>query len=222
MFFHAQLLRRGTQRHPVRTIGIMADITERKQIEDELRRSEADLAEAQRIAKIGSWSLDLATNEVRWSNEVYRIFEIQKADYQNTFQAFLHWVHSDDRTRFLETNREVRAGKDTFELEYRIVTTSGKLKIIREIGYARKSPSGEVVGLFGTAQDITERRQASLALRESEKKLREQYAELEQFYRTAPVGLRNNGSGPAFRAHQRAARGHHRSPGCRNPWPCRA
>ena len=136
-----------------------------------LRQSEADLAEAQRVAKLGSWRFDLATNAVRWSKELYRIFDIEEQAFGGTFEAFLGSIHPDDRPRVLQAHAEARAGGRSFELEYRVVTRAGQLKTIREIGYAVKDAAGKIVGLFGTAQDITERKRAEEALQQTNARL---------------------------------------------------
>ena len=80
-------------------------------------------------------------------------------------ESFLSRVHHDDRTQVLQVNTEARSSGEPFEVEYRITTRSGQLKHIREVGYARKDSAGAVSGLFGTAQDITERKQAEAATR---------------------------------------------------------
>ena len=150
---------------PVRLYGAVLDITERKQAEEALRQSEFDLAEAQRVARLGSWSFDIATNTIRWSEELYRILDVEKTAFGNTYESFLSRVHPDDRTQVLQVNAKARSSGEPFEVEYRITTRSGQLKHIREVGYARKDSAGAVSGLFGTAQDITERKQAEAATR---------------------------------------------------------
>ena len=145
--------------------------TAQEQAEAALRQSEADLAEAQRVAKLGSWRFDLATNAVRWSKELYRIFDIEEQAFGGTYGAFLGCIHPEDRSRVLQANAEARAGGKSFEVEYRVLTQNGQVKTIRDVGYAVKDAAGKVVGLFGTAQDITERKQAEEALRQTNARL---------------------------------------------------
>jgi PAS domain S-box-containing protein len=155
-----------------RIAGISEDITERKQVVETLRQSEFDLAEAQRVAKLGNWTLDIATGIIRWSEELYRIFDVDSATFGSTYEIFVSRVHPDDRPTVLRANSEARSDGKPFEIEYRISTPGGQLKHIREIGYASRNRSGSVSALFGTAQDITERKQAENAFRDSSVQLR--------------------------------------------------
>lgn len=155
-----------------RIAGISEDITEGNQVVETLRQSEFDLAEAQRVARLGNWTLDIATGVVRWSEELYRIFDVEKATFEGMYSIFVSRVHPDDRTRVLQANAEARLHGKPFEIEYRINTPSGQLKHIREIGYASKDRADTVSALFGTAQDITERKHAENAFRDSSVQLR--------------------------------------------------
>ena len=140
---------------------------ERKRAEEALRQSEFELAEAQRLARLGSWSFDIATRTVRWSEELYRIFDFEKTAFDGTYETFLSRVHPDDRTRVLQANAEAISNGEPFEVEYRITLRGGQLKHIREVGYPRKDSAGTVSGLFGTAQDVTDRKLAEEELREA-------------------------------------------------------
>jgi PAS domain S-box-containing protein len=168
--------------NPVDCIGFLMDITERKKVEEELRGREADLAEAQKVAMLGSWNLDVTANRVRWSEELYRIFDVRKEEYSDMYDFFIGHVHPDDKALVLKTNRRARKTGEPFDVEYRIVTQKGRLKHIREIGHATKDATGKVIGLFGTAQDITDYKQA-------EEKLRESQQLLNLVLATLPVGV---------------------------------
>lgn len=148
------------------------DNTERKNAERKLLQSQADLAEAQRVAKLGSWRFDVATGAVRWSDELYRVFGVEQETFGEKYESFIRYVHPEDRHLVLATNRRAVEGGEPFEIEYRIVSSSGALKHIRELGHAIRDDTGKVVGLFGVAHDITENKQAEEHLRQSEEQYR--------------------------------------------------
>lgn len=127
---------------------------------EKLRQSEADFAEAQRVAKLGSWKFNLVDDSVMWSEEVYRIFDVDKAAFGGVYESFISNVHPGDRARVLQTNRVARESGGPFEIEYRIVTRAGAVKNVREVGYVKKDANGNVLTLFGTVQDITDYRRA--------------------------------------------------------------
>jgi PAS domain S-box-containing protein len=183
--FESVLLRRDGSEFPVyvamgaaeladglANVAFLTDITERKREIEELNQSEADLSEAQRVAKIGNWTLDIEGNTVRWSEELYRIFDVDKTAFSGMYESFLTCVHPEDRPMMLEANRQSIASGEPFETEYRITTRDGRERNIREVGRAMKAATGKVVRLFGTAQDITERKLAEGALREGEERYR--------------------------------------------------
>jgi len=145
---------------------------QRKYTERLLRQREFDLAEAQRVAALGSWGYDINTQAVNWSDELYRIFGIEKKALDGLYPSFLNLVHPEDKTKVLKTNREAIESGEPFEIEYRILTRNNQVRHIREVGYSRKDGSGKISGLFGTAQDITRQKQVELALRTSENQLR--------------------------------------------------
>ena len=145
--------------------GIARDLTERKRALEKLQEKEAGLAESQRIAKLGSWQYDIASNHVRWSDELYRIFELEETQFNGTHEAFLKCVLPDDQPKVRQANAEAAASGTSFQIEYRIQTRAGELKHIREIAYARRDADGKVVGLFGTAQDVTEQKRGEESLR---------------------------------------------------------
>jgi PAS domain S-box-containing protein len=159
------------QENIVKWYGTSTDIEDRKRADEALRHREFELAEAQRVAQVGSWTFDLASSSVRWSEELHRIFDIEKTDFGNSYESFLSRIHPDDRPRVVRANFEARSHGRAFEVEYRIEVQGGQLKHIREIGYASRDSEGAVSSLFGTAQDVTAQKRAENALRDAASQL---------------------------------------------------
>ena len=155
---------RDERGRPCRIAGLAEDMTERKELEQALRKSQNDLEEAQRVARMGSWSFSLRANKMAWSDELYRIFGLKKSEFGATREAFAACVHPEDRPRVSRTSAHARADGQACDIEYRIVTPGGVLKVIQEIARPVRDDAGRVVGLIGTAQDVTERKQAEANL----------------------------------------------------------
>jgi len=159
----------------LRTCVIFRDLSEHKKAEAALKESVALLEEAQRVARIGNWSHDLQKNKVTWSDELYRIFGIEKPEFGGKYESFVGLIHPDDRQLVLQTNARARNEGTSFDFEYRIILSGGQVKTMREVGYADRSEDGRVIRLFGTAQDITDRKRMEQHLRNSEASLRDLY-----------------------------------------------
>ncbi|MFP4131859.1 MAG: putative bifunctional diguanylate cyclase/phosphodiesterase [Thiohalospira sp.] len=142
-----------------------ADVTEAREARLALERSEAELAEAQRIAHLGSWVSDFTTDEIRWSDEVYRIFGLERDEWGATHEAFLQAVHPDDRER---VQRAVEAALDPdgprYDIEHRITRPDGEVRHVYQRGNVDFDEAGTPLRMAGVVLDITERREAEQAL----------------------------------------------------------
>ncbi len=170
----------GTDGTPQYLLGISEDITDRKQAEEALQQNEARLNAAQRIAHIGSWDLDLVENILTWSDEIYRIFEIDSAHFGAFYAAFLELVHPDDRQFVNESYTESVANRTCYNIEHRLLMSDGRVKFVHEQCETFYAPDGRPTRSIGTTQDITDRKQAEEALRKSEEQLRKVLEEREQ------------------------------------------
>lgn len=128
------------------------------QAKKKLRKSEASLANAQRIAHLGNWEWDVIENEVRWSDEVYRIFGLTRQNFEATYESFLNSVHPDDKEFVKKSITTAFQEKILRDKEYRIVRPDGSVRVVYTQGEVVSDSTGRVIQVRGTIQDITERK----------------------------------------------------------------
>ncbi|MFN4340740.1 MAG: PAS domain-containing protein [Azonexus sp.] len=145
-----------------RLFGTSQDITERKRFEEKLSQSSAALREAQAIAHLGSWTLDIVQDKLEWSDEVYRIFG-RPPGQTLCIADFIACIHPGDRERVLADWQAALGGKP-YDSEHRIVVGTAT-RWVRERARIRFAPDGRPLSAVGTVQDITERRMAEEQLR---------------------------------------------------------
>jgi diguanylate cyclase (GGDEF)-like protein/PAS domain S-box-containing protein len=143
-------------------MGIARDITERVRSEEELKRSEGQLKEAQRLARIGSWEWDIEKNKTTWSEGLYRIFGVEPGEFQdNAYEAFLKCLHPDDRDGVEEAVAKVLEDKEPFCINYRVVRPDGTVVYIQARGELVLDEAGGAVKLIGASHDVTELTEAA-------------------------------------------------------------
>jgi PAS domain S-box-containing protein len=162
-----------------RYVGIAEDITKRTQAEEKRWRSEAYLAEAERLGHIGAWAIKLPTTEITfWSPEHYRIFGFDPAKGLPAWEAVQARVHPEDRAILGTIIRAVSEQKG-FEADYRIVIPDGPVRHIHALGRPMPNAAGEPVEYLGVSMDVTERKAAEEALQSSVDQLRSLAARIE-------------------------------------------
>ncbi|HEX4614448.1 MAG TPA: PAS domain-containing protein, partial [Stellaceae bacterium] len=135
---------------------------------DGLRQSEARLEEAQRVAHVGYWERDPDTHRITWSDETYRIFGLTPREATITVAGMLERIHPEDRPIWNQAATEALRGASRYDLEYRVLRPDGELRIVHSQGDLRKDASGGSRSMFGTIQDITDRRRAEEALQQAQ------------------------------------------------------
>ena len=154
---------------PIRMLGTVQDITERKNAAEAIAESEAHLNQAQRIAHIGSWEFNAHTEQLTWSDEVYRTFGVQPKEFRPTIKGYLDCVHPDDRDDLIRNIKNSAEGAGETTNNYRIVRPNGEIRSIREVTVVHTDADRKLIRRAGTVQDITEQVNTEEQLRQAQK-----------------------------------------------------
>ncbi|WP_420476589.1 EAL domain-containing protein [Noviherbaspirillum sp. ST9] len=161
------------ERHVLdRTHTLVNDIEERKRIEHKLAARERQLAEAQHLAQLGSWNWNLDTDEIAWSDELYRIFGVDRGTFTVTQESIRNLIHQDGYEKLRESVRGSRESGEPFQVEYGITLPDGSSRIVAARGQPQYDGNGRMVRMVGTVQDITDAKKAEASLREAEERYR--------------------------------------------------
>ena len=153
-------------------LAVVNDISERQKVMERLRNSEASLAEAQRIARLGNWEFDQFNNKLSWSAQIYRIFEVAPEQFGTTYEAYLEVVHPDDRDLVEKVYRESVECHTPYDIVHRLMLKDGRVKYVRAACETFYDEHEQPLRLVGTVQDITEQQLAEQALNRSNRALR--------------------------------------------------
>ncbi|MBD3562437.1 response regulator, partial [Planktothrix sp. FACHB-1355] len=146
-----------------------------KKTVESLHTTSRQLAEAQRIAHLGSWSWDIFTNKLTWSEETFRIFGFAPDRSEPSHTEFNELIYPDDIELFQTTTARAIADGLAYQFEFRIKRSDGQLRYFETTGEPIFNSAGQVIRLFGTVLDISDRKQAEIALRQSEQKFRKAF-----------------------------------------------
>jgi PAS domain S-box-containing protein len=156
----------------VEVIGTARDIGKRRKAELELKKSELMLKEAQKIAQLGHWELDIVNNKLSWSDEIYRIFELIPQEFDATYEGFLDTIHPEDREAVNEAYTKSIKNKKSYEIEHRLLLKKEKIKYILEKCNTYYNRNGEPLRSIGTIQDITKQKKAEQEIIKTERQYR--------------------------------------------------
>lgn len=152
---------------PLCLMSSFIDISDQKEVEAALLRSEETYAKAEEIAHIGSWDWDILNGDLRWTDEIYRIFGQQPQAFGATYDAFVETIHPEDRDNVgAAVGATVADINIPYGIEHRIVRPDGEIRVVHERGKVYRNKDGEPVRMIGTVHDITETKEFEKALRD--------------------------------------------------------
>jgi PAS domain S-box-containing protein len=149
------------------------ELARRAATEDELRRKEHQLAEAQVVAKLGSWEWDVDGDLITWSDELYRIFGLDREEFDATYEGFLALVHPDDRDVVHRAVMTAYRTRGRFNHDHRIVRPDGTVRWLHSEGQVMVGEEGAILRMVGIGQDVTDRMRTEEALTRSEERYRD-------------------------------------------------
>jgi PAS domain S-box-containing protein len=158
--------------NPARMFGVAQDVTERARSEEQLLRQEAQLAEAQRIARVGSWQLEIGTGDVTWSDELHAILGYASGDTRPSFKAYMSLIADEERRRVYGLLETALASANEFEFEHALTRHDGAEISILVQGVIFRDSANRPVRVLGISQDVTERLKAEMQLRLSEERFK--------------------------------------------------
>lgn len=153
-------------------IAVINDITERKRIEQTVLQSEKQLKEAQHVAKLGNWEYCFTNSEIKWSDEMYIIFEINKNTEKDLFKSFIERIHPEDRIKAKKEFDKSANNKDGIQFEHRLLMPDGRVKYVFVNCIPHVSKGEKMQKSAGTMQDITERKIIEIELQRNRTMLR--------------------------------------------------
>lgn len=169
------------------------NISERIISENILKDSESKLKEAQKIAHIGHWHLDIINNKLEWSDEIFRIYGMDPAKFEPSYENFLSAIHPDDREFVNKSYADSLENKTRYNITHRIVLPKGEMRFVRERCKTIYSKSGRPIYSLGTVQDITEVALATKELLHSEKRFKQLFEDLGDAVFVTKIGGVNKG-----------------------------
>lgn len=148
------------------------DVTAMFRADEALRRNQHILLEAQRIAHLGSWELDLVKNNLQWSDETFRIFELDPTEFGVSYEAFLDIIHPEDRDMVSKAYAESITNRTPYNIVHRLLMKDGRVKYVSEQCMTVYGDDGKALRSIGTVHDITQLMQEERAVKEREAQLR--------------------------------------------------
>ncbi|MEH2059307.1 MAG: PAS domain S-box protein [Nostoc sp.] len=145
-------------------IGTLTDISNRKQAEEQLHQLSERLTLALKSGRFGIWEYDFAQGRQIWDDRMHELYGLSNGDFAETLNAWLSYVHPDDRNHVSTTIEQVVQGKKEYDMEFRIVKPSVEVRTLKGYGIIKRDQQGEPVGMIGVNYDITSRKKAEQEL----------------------------------------------------------